>query len=130
MVINLDKDRLDEYAGQAKALYGNTPQYKEYEERSRGRTDEEEKLLTDRFMELFEEAGEIRFTDPGSAEAQDLVKRIQTFITENMYTCSDKILLELGKAYSCGGAFTKNIDDHGGEGTGAFLDKAIRIYCQ
>jgi hypothetical protein len=31
--------------------------------------------------------------------------------------------------YSAGGDFTKNIDAAGGEGTGAFVDKAIQIYC-
>ena len=64
-----------------------------------------------------------------SSEAQDIVKRIQDFITENMYTCSDKILRGLGKMYSGGGDFTKNIDAYGGEGTGEFLDRAIQIYC-
>ena len=57
------------------------------------------------------------------------MKRIQNFITENMYTCSDKILKGLGKMYSGGGDLTKSIDAYGGEGTGEFVDKAIRIYC-
>ena len=46
-----------------------------------------------------------------------------------MYTCSDKILKGLGKMYSGGGDLTKSIDAYGGEGTGEFVDKAIRIYC-
>ena len=62
-------------------------------------------------------------------ESQDLVKRIQDFITENMYTCSNKILRGLGKMYSSGGDFTRNIDAYGGEGTAEFVDKAIQIYC-
>lgn len=70
----------------------------------------------------------MRNTDPASPEAQDLVKRIQNFITEHMYTCSDKILSGLGKMYSGGGDFTRNIDEAGGEGTAAFVDKAIQIY--
>ena len=54
-------------------------------------------------MLLFKKAGEMRNTDPASSEAQDLVKRIQAYITENMYTCSNKILRGLGKMYSGGG---------------------------
>ena len=124
-----DRSKLDEYSIQAKELYGNTPEYKELAEKQKNRTDEEDKLLADRFMLLFKEAGEMRSSDPASSEAQNLVKRIQDFITENLYTCSDKILRGLGKMYSSGGDFTKNIDEYGGEGTAEFVDKAIQIYC-
>lgn len=124
-----DRSKLDEYSKQAKEQWGNTPEYKEFAERSRNWSDEEDKLLADKFMLLLKEAGEIRHTDPASSEAQDIVKRIQDFITENMYTCSDKILRGLGKMYSGGGDFTENIDAYGGEGTGEFLDRAIQIYC-
>ena len=124
-----DRSKLDEYSKQAKKQWGNTPEFKEFAERSKNWSDEEDKLLADRFMLLLKEAGEIRHTDPASSEAQDTVKRIQDFITENMYTCSDKILRGLGKMYSGGGDFTENIDAYGGEGTGEFLDRAIQIYC-
>ena len=124
-----DRSKLDGYSRQAKELYGNTPEYKELAEKQKNRTDKENKLLADRFMLLFKEAGEIRSKDPASSEAQDIVKRIQDFITENLYTCSNKILRGLGKMYSGGGDITKNIDAYGGEGTGEFVDKAIQIYC-
>ena len=123
-----DKSKLDEYARQAKEQWGNTPEYKEFAEKSKNRTDKENKLLVDRFMLLFKEAGEMRDTDPASPEAQDLVKRIQDYITENMYSCSNQILSALGKMYSGGGDFTKNIDEVGGEGTSEFVDQAIQIY--
>ena len=124
-----DKSKLDEYSRQAKELYGNMPEYKEMEEKQKNRTEEDEKILADRFMLLFKEAGEMKDMDPASAEAQNLVKRIQDYITENMYTCSDKILRGLGMMYSGGGYFTKNIDAYGGEGTAVFVDQAIQIYC-
>ena len=125
-----DKTKLDEYAREAKASWGDTREYKEFEEKTKHRSDEDNRLFMERFMLLFEEAGTIRDKDPGSPEAQDLVKRIQAYITENMYTCSKEILSSLGKMYSAGGDFTKNIDAAGGEGTGAFVDKAIQIFCQ
>ena len=124
-----DRSKLDEYSRQAKELYGNTPEYKEMQEKTKGRTKEEDNLLADRFLLLFKEAGGIKDTDPASVEAQDLVKRIQDFITENLYTCSNKILSGLGRMYSGGGDFTRNIDEYGGEGTAEFVDKAIQIYC-
>ena len=99
------------------------------QEKTKNRTEEEDGLLADRFMLFFKEAGEMKDKDPASHEAQDLVKRIQNYITENLYTCSNKILSGLGKMYSGGGEFTKNIDEYGGEGTAVFVDKAIQIYC-
>ena len=125
-----DRSKLDEYSKRAKELYENTPEYKEMEEKQKNRTREEDQLLADRFMLLFKEAGEMRNTDPASPKAQDLVKRIQNYITENMYTCSNTILRSLGKMYSGGGDFTKNIDEYGGEGTAEFVDHAIQIYCE
>lgn len=124
-----DRSKLDEYSRQAKELYGNTPEYKEMKEKMKNRTEKEDHILADRFMLLFKEAGEMKNTDPESPEAQDLVKRIQDFITENLYTCTDKILSGLGKMYSGGGEFTENIDAYGGAGTAEFVDQAIQIYC-
>ena len=124
-----DRGKLDEYAKQARELYGNLPEYKELEEKQKTRTDDEERLIADRFMLIFKEAGEIRNTDPSSPKAQEIVKKIQSFITENAYTCTNKILRGLGKMYSGGGEFTKNIDEYGGEGTADFVDRAIQIYC-
>lgn len=125
-----DRSKLDEYSRQAKELYGNSPEYKEFEEKQKNRTKEEDNMLADRFMIFFKEAGEIKDQDPASPEAQDLVKRIQDYITENLYTCTNKILRGLGKMYSGGGDFTKNIDAYGGEGTAVFVDNAIQIYCE
>lgn len=124
-----DRSKLDEYSRQEKELYGNMPEYKELAERQKNRTDEDEKLLADRLMLLFKEAGEMKCKNPASSEAQDIVKRMQDFITENLYTCSSKILRGLGKMYSGGGDFTKNIDEYGGVGTAEFVDQAIQIYC-
>ena len=124
-----DRSKLDEYSRQAKELYGNTPEYRQMQEKMKNRSKEEDNLLADRFMLLFKEAGSIKDSDPASPEAQDLVKRIQDFITENMYTCTTRILRGLGKMYSGGGDFTQNIDEYGGAGTADFVDRAIQIYC-
>ena len=77
-----DKSKLDEYSRKAKELYGDLPEYKEMQEKQNNRTEEDEKIMADRFMLLFKEAGEMKEMDPSSPEAQNLVKRIQekTFI--------------------------------------------------
>lgn len=125
-----DTSKIDEYAAQAKAEWGTTAEYHEYEEKAKGRTNEQQKVINVQMMNIFAEFGEIREEDPASEKAQNLVRKLQDFITEHFYTCSNEILASLGKMYAGGGEFTKNIDKAGGEGTAEFADKAIEIYCR
>ena len=125
-----DTKKIDEYAARAKASWGNTPAYKEFEEKSKGRTKEQDREISLRMMDIFTEFGAIRTSEPGSEEAQALVKKLQDYITAHFYTCTDEILKGLGKMYSGGGDFTKNIDSYGGEGTAEFTHRAIEIYCK
>ena len=83
-----------------------------------------------RMIDIFTEFGQIRNTDPASEEAQALVKKLQDYITEHMYTCTNEILSGLGMMYGGGGDFTTNIDKMGGEGTAEFASRAIEIYCR
>ena len=125
-----DTRKIDEYAAQAKASWGKTPAYKEFEEKSKGRTKEDNQKIHQGMIDIFGEFGQIRNTDPASEEAQSLVKKLQDYITEHFYTCTDEILSGLGKMYAGGGDFTTNIDRMGGEGTAAFTNKAIEIHCE
>ena len=125
-----DTRKLDEYARQAKASWGQTDAYKEYEKKSVGRGKEEQHVLNVQMMEIFSEFGKIKEQDPEGEAAVGLAKRLQEFITEHFYTCTDKILLGLGAMYAGGGDLTVNIDKIGGTGTGEFADKAIQAYCK
>ena len=125
-----DTGKLEEYAAQAKASWGDTAAYKEFEEKAGDRTKEQEADLSRRMMEIFGEFGQIQGKDPASAEAQALVKKLQDFITEHFYTCTREILSGLGKAYGAGGEFTENIDRAGGSGTAEFAAAAIEVYCR
>ncbi len=124
-----DKTRLDDYARQARETWGQTDAYRESQEKSRGRSREQEQLLGQGLMEIFAEMGRIKMADPGSEEAQALVKKLQSYITEHYYKCTNQILLGLGQMYAAGGEFTENIDGSGGEGTAQFANEAIQIYC-
>ena len=125
-----DRSKLDEYARQAKAQWGSSPQYKEFEKKEKSRTKEDDQILANQCMLIFKEFGERKDTDPASDRAQTLVMKLQDFFTEHFYNCTDEILSSLGKMYSAGGDFTKNIDEYGGEGTAVFVDKAIQIHCR
>ncbi|MBP5604571.1 MAG: MerR family transcriptional regulator [Ruminiclostridium sp.] len=125
-----DKTKLDEYAKRAKEQWGDTAAYKESEERSMSRTDNENAMLAQKTMELFAEFGAMRDRDPADSEVQAQVKRLQEFFCENYYNCTNEILLGLGKMYAAGGEFTENIDSAGGAGTAEFVNRAIGIYCR
>ena len=125
-----DTSKIDEYAAQAKASWGTTPEFKEYEEKAKGRTNEQNAILGTQMMDIFAEFGAIRNADPSGNTAQALVKRLQDFITDHFYTCSDETLYGLGMMYAGGGDFTTNIDKHAGEGTAEFAYQAIKVYCK
>lgn len=125
-----DTRKIDEYAAQAKASWGKTEAYKEFEQKSAGRSKETQHKLNIEMMEIFAEFGRIKEQSPDGEEARELTKRLQKHITENYYTCTNEILQELGKMYVGGGDFTANIDKVGGEGTAVFVNEAIQVYCR
>lgn len=125
-----DTEKLDEYAARAKAAWGDTAAYREFLEKSEGRTKEQELGLSEQMMSIFRKFGKIKDTDPASETAQDLTGQLKAFITGNFYHCTDEILLELGRMYASGGEFTENIDRAGGAGTAEFVKRAVFLYCK
>ena len=125
-----DKTKLESYAEEAKQKWGSTPAFEEYEKKSANRTDEKSLSLTEGMMGIFAEFGKVTFLSPEGPEAQQLVKKLQAFITENYYTCTDEILASLGQMYSADSRFAENIDNFGGKGTADFASKAIAFYCK
>lgn len=125
-----DTKKIEEYAAQAKAAWGSTAQYHEFEEKSKGRTKKEEQDLGMQMMELFAAFGNMKDLPPDSKAVQQQVKTLQDFITEYYYACTDDILYGLGTMYAEGGDFTTNIDKAGGEGTAAFVFEAVKVYCK
>ena len=125
-----DTKRIDEYAAKAKASWGQTDAYKEYEQKSEGRTKEVQQKLNIEMMDIFAQFGKIKDQKPDSEEAIGLAKKLQDHITENYYTCTNEILQSLGEMYAGGGDFTDNIDKVGGTGTAVFASEAIKALCK
>jgi len=119
-----DTTKMDAYAAEAKAKWGKTEAYKEYEKRGGGAE------AGDAMMALFAELGTLRDLSPDSAPVQAAVKKLQDFITANYYTCTKQIFAGLGRMYAADERFKENIDRSGGEGTAEFVSKAIEIYCK
>lgn len=125
-----DVNKIDDYAEQAKTLYGKTDAYREFEQKAKSRTKEQSDAVNSQVMDFFVRLGKLKDQSPDSEEAQNWVRDLQAFFTANYYTCTPEILLSLGQMYADGGAMTKNIDAAGGDGTGAFAKQVIEHYCR
>ncbi len=127
-----DTRKIDEYAAEAKARWGQTAAYQEFMEKRKGQayTEEEDQRLQEEFMKFFVRLGTLRKQDPAAKDVQKQIQFMQSFITDHFYTCTKEILGALGKMYSGGGDLTEHIDKVGGEGTAVFAARAIEIYCK
>lgn len=119
----------NEYAKEVKEKWGHTSAYKESVEKTKSYDKEKWELLTKESAAIFQEFANSKDQAPDSAEAQELVKRWQDYITNHYYTCTKEILAGLGQMYVGDERFTKNIDQFG-EGTAAFMSAAIAVYCR
>ena len=119
------------YETEARERYGNTATYREHEQKTKNYTKEKWAEANDGLMAIFAEFAACKQSgaEVDSNEAQALVAKLQTHITENYYTCTDEILEGLGKMYVADERFKKNIDKYG-EGTAEFADTAIEVYCR
>ena len=121
---------MERYEKEAKERWGNTDAYREHKQKTKNYTKEKWAEANEGLMLIFEEfaKGKNGGLAPNSPEMQSLVSKLQGFITENYYTCTDDILTGLGQMYVCDERFKKNIDKHGEE-TAELVAKAISIYC-
>lgn len=116
-----DKTEIDKYTNEAKQKWGHTDAYMEFEDKHSDFADK-----TDELMQIFAEIGKIKHLSPDCEEAQNQIKKLQNFITENYYTCTDEIMKNLGQMYIGDERFKNNIDKAGGVGTAEFTAEAIR----
>lgn len=123
-----DDGKIQEYSQKAKELWGDTSAYREYQQKTEDRTNENEKLIADGLMEIFKEFGAVRHDTPFSTHAQLLVTKLKNYITANYYECTNEILSSLGEMYRTE-EFKSNIDAEAGNGTAEFVAEAILIYC-
>lgn len=116
-----DKTEIESYANEAKQKWGHTDAYKEYGQKRSDFTEN-----ADEFMQIFAEIGKLKNLPSDSEEVQALIRKLQNFITENYYTCTNEMLKQLGQMYVADERFKNNIDKAGGVGTAEFVAKAIQ----
>lgn len=126
-----DNSTYEKYKSEVKEKWGNTDAYKEYSEKSKGYTKNDFNRATDGMNLLFAEFALTmkNGNEPDSKEAQQLVKKLQDFISNNFYTCTTEILAGLGQMYVLDERFRENIDKSA-EGTAEFVSEAIKTYIE
>ena len=122
-----DKSEIEQYKAEARAKWGNTKAYQEYEQKQKNGHDFNE--TASQLMNWFFEIGALRQLSPADQTVQEKIGALQNFITAHYYTCTNEILRGLGQLYVSDERFRHNIDKAGGEGTAEFVKQAIEIYC-
>lgn len=123
-----DTEKMEEYTKKAKEQWGTTQAYQEFEEKSKKQSKEAQKDSVKGLMDVFVEFGKMMQEKPESETVQKQVEKLQKYITEYFYTCTNEILFNLGTMYGAGGEFTENINRAAGNGCAEFVENAIKIY--
>ncbi|MFA5657823.1 MAG: MerR family transcriptional regulator [Oscillospiraceae bacterium] len=125
------KAQKEKYSEEAKEKWGNTRAYKENAEKTSSYSSEKWEEINKVMNAILCEFADCMKSGslPDGDSAQVLVKKWQSFITENHYTCPKEILAGLGIMYIGDERFKANIDKCG-EGTAEFMSKAIEVYCK
>ena len=120
---------MNNYKNEARDRWGNTDAYREHEKKTKNYTKEKWGEVNNGLMAIFAEFAERKNNgfDANSPEVQSLIVKLQEYITENYYTCTDEILMGLGQMDVADERFKKNIDKYG-EGTAEFATEAIATY--
>ena len=126
-----DNSEFEKYKDEAKERWGSTDAYKEHKEKTKGYSKGDFDALGEGMDEIMGEFSLCMKKDfaPDSEEAQNLVKKLQNYITANFYTCTNEILAGLGQMYVLDERFRSNIDRHA-DGTAQFISEAVAVYCR
>jgi len=121
-----DKKEFENYKEEARARWGQTDAYREYEEKAKDRSSGAESGIAEGLNAIFGDFAACKASGAAanSAEARALAEKLQRYITENYYTCSGEILRGLGQMYVMDERFRENIDRNGA-GTAAYVRDAI-----
>ena len=124
-----DNSEFEAYKSEAKEKWRNTEAYAEFSEKTKDYSKERFADINTGLEYIFRDFAELMQSgaEPNSSDAQALVKKLQAYITENFYTCTDEILAGLGQMYVADDRFKNNIDKYA-DGTAEFVSEVIKMY--
>lgn len=119
------------YENEARERWGDTDVYREHEQKIKNYTKEKWTEANEGLMAIFAEfaACKARGESIDSFKLQMLVAKLQAYITDNYYTCTNDILKSLGDMYTGDERFKNNINKLG-VGTAEYISEAISVYFQ
>ena len=120
----------NKYQAEIKQKWGATNAYEEYEKITKNYSKDKWKELSLEMNNIFKSFSDCMINKESfcSEKTQSLVKKLQNYITNNYYTCTNEILYGLGQMYVNDERFKENIDQHY-EGTSYYVYDAIKYYC-
>ena len=120
----------EKYGNESGQKWGKTKEYAEYLEKSQSYSPQQFSNINSGLEDIFADFAQLlkKGSQADSSEAQALVKKLQNYISENYFSCSNEVLSGLGKMYVGDDRFKKNIDKNH-TGTAEFVCSAIKIYC-
>ena len=120
---------MKKYKNEIRERWENTESYREHEKKTKNYTKEKWAEANDGLMAIFAEFAKCKNDgySSNSPEVQSLVGKLQDYITQNYYTCTNEILAGLGKMYVAEERFKKNIDKYCDE-TAEFVSEAIVVF--
>ena len=100
------------YENEVKERWSKTQAYAEFIEKTKDYSKERFADINTGLEYIFRDFAELMKsgTEPDFVDAQTLVKKLQDYITENYYNCTDEILVGLGQMYVADERFQSNID--------------------
>lgn len=124
-----DNTEFEKYKSEVKEKWGKTEAYDEYTQKTKDYSKENFSAMGEGMEKILTEFSDCMNAglSPESSDAQNLVQKLQKYITENYYTCTNEILAGLGQMYVADERFKNNIDKHC-VGTADFISKAIEVY--
>lgn len=118
------------YADEVKKKYGTSDAYKECEEKQKDYSYDKMREITNGMYKIFEEFSQIKDSERSDSNAaKSLAKKLQEYISENYYNCTNEIFKGLSQMYVADERFKENIDK-AGKGTAQFVSDAIASYCK
>ncbi len=118
------------YSDEVKSRFGDTAAYSEHIKKTAGYTEDDWKSVSEGLNSIVAAFAAARKSGvlPNDEAAIALAKRLQGFITQTQYTCTDEILLSLADMYIFDERFKRNIDSNG-IGTAEFISASIKACC-
>ncbi len=118
------------YQEEAKRRWGKTDAYKENKEKTKDYSKEDWNDVKTGLDKIFFEFAELknRGVTPADEIAINQAQKLQDFITQTQYTCTNEILLNLADMYTFDERFKTYIDQFG-ESTAEYTSACIKSYC-